>query len=215
MSTSTMTSRKSWGTLDSAEHDGILRETVDDPLLGRRPTRLLELVVEEVVALLHGPRVGRALVATASVDVEVGEDAHEPGSEVRARRVRAPAPEGPRVRLLDEVLGLLARGHETTRYAVNLVGQLENLLFETSAIAGLLGDPTGVCLGLGHRARTVTVQRLRKPALFLRNRPETGPAHRSEEVVPRHALVVPGEGDPAEQVRVRRLEARHPLERRS
>ena len=118
MSTSTITSRKSCGTADSAATMSSWRQALDDPLLvevavaGRR----LEPVVEEVVALLQRLRLRRALRAAAAIDVEVGQDAEQPGAEVRAGREAPPAPESACIGLLHQVLGLL-RVEPTSRLA--------------------------------------------------------------------------------------------------
>ena len=85
---------------------------LDDLLLFGLAARLLEPVVEEVVAFLERLGVRRALPAPAAVDVEVREDAEEPGPEVRARLERPPVAKRARVRLLDEVFGLLAAGRQ-------------------------------------------------------------------------------------------------------
>ena len=62
----------------------VLRQPLVDALLvGDRPPGLLELVDEEVVALLERLHVRRALQPAAAVDVEVREDAEEPGAQVR------------------------------------------------------------------------------------------------------------------------------------
>ena len=108
MSTRTITSRKSCGHVRERVDDGVLREPLDDALLVGAAGGLLEPVVEEVVAFLHRLHVRRALLPAPAVDVEVRQDAHEPGAEVRARGVGAPAAKGPRIGLLDEILGLLA-----------------------------------------------------------------------------------------------------------
>ena len=82
--------------------DAVLREPLDHALLvgvlvGDRG---LELVVEEVVAFLERLGVGRALHAAAAVDVQVGQDAQQPGAQVRARLVLLPGAEGARVGVL-------------------------------------------------------------------------------------------------------------------
>ncbi len=102
--------------------------------------RLGELVVEVVVVRLERLHLRRALLAAPAVDVEVRQDPQEPRAEVRARRVRAPAAERPRVRLLDEVVRLLARAREMPRDAVDLVGEAERLLLEADAVARLDGE---------------------------------------------------------------------------
>ena len=56
-------------------------------------------------------------------------------------RVRAPAAERARVRLLHEILGLLPRAGEVPRDAVHLVGERERLLLEAHAVARLGRDP--------------------------------------------------------------------------
>ena len=111
------------------------------------PVSTLEAVVEEVVAFLDRLRRGRALLAAAAVDVEVREDAHEPRAQIRARRIGAPAAEGPRVGLLDEVLGLLARRDEPSRDPIDLIRQLQHLLLEANTLARLFCDATSIGLG--------------------------------------------------------------------
>ena len=98
---------------------------------------LLHAVVEEVVAFLERLRLGLALQPAAAVDVEVREDAEEPRAHVRAGRVRLPAAKGARVGLLDEILGLLARGNEAAGNAVDLVCKLKRFLLEADAVTGL------------------------------------------------------------------------------
>src|SRR5262249_21478205 len=92
-------------------------------------------------AFLERLHLGRALRAAAAVDVQVREDPQEPRPQVRAGRERAPTPERPCVRLLHEILGLLARRDEPARDAVDLVGELERLLLEVHAVASHLGEP--------------------------------------------------------------------------
>src|SRR5262249_2611816 len=116
------------------------------------PVGRLDLVVEVVVAVLVDRRgLRRALLPAAAIDVEVGEDSKEPRAEVRARSERAPAAKGARVRLLHQVLRLLARPDEMPGDPEALVRQLERLFFETNAVTRLLRNPPGVCLrGLAH-----------------------------------------------------------------
>src|SRR6266545_3763499 len=119
-----------------------VRERVDDRTLRK---------------LLDRRRLRRALLAPAAVDIEVREDAEQPGAQVRAGSERAPAPKCPRIRLLHQVLGLLAGADQVPRNPENLVGQLQRLFFETNAITRLLGDAPGLCLGrLAHRATLPT-----------------------------------------------------------
>ena len=68
-------------------HDGVLRQALDDDVLLERllARRRGELVREVVVGLLERLRLRRALDAAATVDVQVREDAQEPGAHVRAR----------------------------------------------------------------------------------------------------------------------------------
>ena len=214
MSTSTITSRKSCGTFESASHDGVLREPLDDPLLVPRRPSLLEPVVEEVVALLHRLHVGRALLAAAAVDVEVREDAHEPGPEVRPRRVGAPAPEGARVGLLDEVLGLLA----ASRRAVVLPGRPGRTARAPPPRSGRGRGPRSAIrrASVSGSAIAPDSNKLNVPRSAAysgrsgveRRKPRA--VERREELVAVDALVVPGERDLAEEVRVGRLE---PVER--
>src|SRR5947209_830438 len=132
----------------------VLRESLDHALLVRvrLPRRLLELVVEEVVAFLERLAVGRALSAAAAIDVQVGENSQEPGAQVRARREGAPAAEGARVGLLHQILGLLAGGHEAPSDSVDLIGKCKRVLLKTNAVAGVLREPSSVFRGdLAHR----------------------------------------------------------------
>ena len=59
-------------------------------------------------------------------------------------RVLAPRAKRALVRLLHEILGLLARADQPAGHAVDLVAQLERLLFEANAVARLLGEPAGI-----------------------------------------------------------------------
>ena len=145
MSTSTIASRKSWGTSASASTTAVLREALDHALLvgvlvgdGR-----LELVVEEVVAFLERLRVGAALRAAAAVDVEVREDAQEPGAQVGAGLVLLPGAEGACVGVLDEVFGFLAGAGEPPGDTVDLVAQLERLFLEANTVTLNLRDAAG------------------------------------------------------------------------
>ena len=129
--------------------DGVvLRESLVDALLGG-VAGLLELVVEEVVALLERLHVGRALQAPAAVDVEVGEDPEEPRAQVRARLEGLPGAKGACVRLLHQILSFLSTGHEPPCDAIDLVGQVERLFLETNAVAGLFGQLPRLRLGSG------------------------------------------------------------------
>ena len=101
------------------------------------PGGLLHAVVEEIVAFLERLRLRLALQTAAAIDVEVREDAEKPRAHVRSGRVRLPAAEGAGIRLLDEILGLLARGDEATRDAVDLICKLERLLLEADAVTGI------------------------------------------------------------------------------
>src|SRR5262249_5279651 len=95
----------------------------------------------------------------AAVDVEVGEDAKEPGPEIRARCERPPAPERSCICLLDKILCLLARADESPRNPVHLVGERERLFLEARTVASLARDPPRLGLGarLAHR-RTVPLR---------------------------------------------------------
>src|SRR6187551_1812480 len=75
--------------------DLVLGEALDDPRLVVGARVRFEPVVEEVVPFLEGLGRRRALLTAAAVDVQVREDPEEPGAEVRARRVGAPAAESP------------------------------------------------------------------------------------------------------------------------
>ena len=67
--------------------------------------------------------------------------------------VRAPASERARVRLLDEIVGVLARAGEMARDAVHLVGERERLLLEAHAVASARSDTRSV-RRLGHAGHT-------------------------------------------------------------
>src|SRR5438105_7248426 len=103
--------------------------------VARAVARRLQPVVEEVVAFLERLHVWGALLAAAAVDVQVREDAQEPGAQVRPRLERAPAAEGASVRLLHQVLGLLARAYEVAGHAVDLIRQCKSVLLEAHAVA--------------------------------------------------------------------------------
>ena len=150
--------------------DVVLREPLDDVLLVSVAVArgLLEPVVQEVVTFLKRLLVRRALLAPAAVDVQVGEDPQQPGTQVRARSERAPAAKGPRVGLLDEVLGLLARRHEPPGDAVDLVRELERLLLEANAAPRLRCRPPGCrfFFGTAHGGATLAAcpsRRLKRP----------------------------------------------------
>src|SRR5581483_3411824 len=112
--------------------DRVLREPLDHAVLVGIlvAERRLELVVEEVVAFLERLYVGRPLQAAAAVDVQIREDAEQPCAEVRARLVLLPRAERARVRLLHQVLCLLARADEPAGDAIDLIAELERFLFE-------------------------------------------------------------------------------------
>src|SRR5579864_5153688 len=96
--------------------DVVLREPLDDAfLVARTAVGLREPVVQEIVVRLETLHRRRALRAAPAVDVQVRQDAQQPGTQIRAGLVRAPAAKGPRVRLLDEVFGLFARAGEMAR----------------------------------------------------------------------------------------------------
>ena len=157
MSTSTITSRKSCGTAESAATTSSCesRSTTRSCVADRLARRLLELVVEVVVAFLERLHLGRALLAPAAVDVEVREDPEEPRAQVRPRRVRAPAAERPRIRLLHQVLGLLAAADETPRHPVDLIRELERFLLEPHAVACLRRQAPGLRWGSSRSPATL------------------------------------------------------------
>src|SRR5581483_5483311 len=99
---------------------------------------------EVVVAFLERRLLRSALHTAAAVDVQVREDAEQPGPEVRARLVLLPRAERSRVRVLHEVLGLLPRAGQPPCNAVDLVAQLQCLFFEADTITGLLRYPAGL-----------------------------------------------------------------------
>src|SRR4051812_40803540 len=127
--------------------DRSLRELLDHALLVERPAvRFLDLVVEVVVRMLvDRRRLRRALLAATAVDVQVREDAKQPGAKVRAGSERPPAAERARVGFLHQVFGFLARADEVPRDAENLVGEVQRFFLETNTITCLLGNTPGVC----------------------------------------------------------------------
>src|SRR5262245_35201783 len=111
-------------------------EQLDNTLLeeGLLALRSDHLVGGGMVALLHRLEVGRALDLAAAIEVEVGEDAEEPGSEVRPRGVRAPTPEGPPIGFLDKILCFLTGTDEPAGHAIDLVGKFQGLFLEADPI---------------------------------------------------------------------------------
>src|SRR5207249_1678976 len=156
-------------------HDGILRQALDDTVLVEHVLAAGggELVREVVVALLERLHVGRALDAPAPVDVEVREDAKEPGAHVRTRTEGAPAPKRPRIRHLHQIFCLLTGPDQPSRNSVDLVGEPECLLLEPDAIACFGGDASrfGGRLGVAHRATVPTRYRRLQRAPFRRYSP--------------------------------------------
>src|SRR6266545_711097 len=126
MSTSTMASRKSCGTADSAATTSSWERRSSTRSSSTFPTR--------------------------TIDVEVRQDAEKPGAQIRAGRVGAPAAKRPRIGLLHQVLRLLARGDQATGDPVNLVGKFECLLFETDTVTRFGGQPArlGIARDLAH-----------------------------------------------------------------
>src|SRR4029077_19631553 len=123
-------------------HDVVLRQALHDPVfVGVAVSALREPVVEEIVVRLERLHLWRALLPPSAVDVEVGEDPQQPGTHVRARRERAPAAERARVRLLHELVSVLARRSEVAGYAVALVGKSERVLLDPDAVARLGRQP--------------------------------------------------------------------------
>ena len=120
--------------------------------------RLGHLVGEVVVAFLDRLHIRCALDLATPVEVEVREDAQQPGAEIRARGVGAPAPECTTVGVLDKILSLFTGSDEPACYAIHLVGESECLFLEANAIASLRRDPAPFDFGLcfTHRA-TVAV----------------------------------------------------------
>ena len=123
--------------LGQRSDDVVLRQPLDDAVLVARAAVAgrLELVVEEVVAFLERLHVGRALLPPAAVDVQVREDAQQPRAQVRAGLERAPTAEGARVRLLHQILGLLAGADEMAGDSIDLIRQCKRVLLEAHAVA--------------------------------------------------------------------------------
>ena len=138
--------------------DAALREPLDHLVLLERLLALggRDLVGEVVVAFLERLEIGRALDLAAPVEVQVGEDPQQPGAQVRAGRVGAPAPERPRIRLLHQLFRLLSRPDQASRHAIDLVSELERLLLEAHPIARLARDPAGICFGFGSASASLT-----------------------------------------------------------
>src|ERR671920_1375106 len=70
-------------------------------------------------------------------------------AEVGSGRELLPAPEGAGVRLLDQVLGLLAGIDHMPRDSIDLICEVKCLLLETHAVACLSRD--AACVGVGSR----------------------------------------------------------------
>ena len=121
----------------------VLRESLEHALLIGLAGDVLDPVVEEVVALLQWLLVGRPLCAAPAVDVQIREDAQQPGAQVRPGRVRLPAAERPRVGLLHQVLGLFLGARDASSHAVNLICKRKRLLLEVDAIARVLCQSPG------------------------------------------------------------------------
>ena len=154
--------------------DAVLREPREHALLllGLRvAARRGQAVVEEVVALLHRLGLRPALPRARPVDVQVREDAEQPGAQVRAGLVRAPAPERPRVGLLHQILGLLTRPDQPPGDVVDLVGELERFLLEAHPPARIVRELPRLLRGhLGHRSNLAAHSQAHKtgaePLLF-------------------------------------------------
>src|SRR5205814_4935817 len=97
-----------------------------------------------VVAFLERRLLGGALHATATVDVQVREDAEQPCPQIRPRLKLLPRAEGTCIRVLHEILRLLARAHEASSHAVDLITELKRLFLEMHTIACLLGKLPGL-----------------------------------------------------------------------
>jgi hypothetical protein len=93
------------------------------------------------------------LDAAATVDVEVREDAEEPGAHVRPRGEAAPATEGPRIRFLHQILRFFPSGNKPSCHTVDLIGERERFLLEPHPVAGFCRDQaaSGLRLGITHR----------------------------------------------------------------
>ena len=194
--------------MSSCESRSTTRSSSDSPSV-----RLRELVVEEIVVRLERPASAACAASRRpAVDVEVREDAQQPRAEIRPGLVRAPASERARVRLLDELVGVLARVREVARDAVHLIGERERLFLEAHAVARLGRDARAPPTRLGssrcrlsHEAsvppcsmtpergcgdsRSGGIASSRKPAL----------AHRREQRLTARLLVVPRERDLAHE----------------
>jgi len=92
------------------------------------------------------------------VDVEVRENAQEPGAQVRSGGELAPRTEGTLVRLLHQILGFLTGADKASCHAVDLIAQLERLLLKTNTSPRFLREPAGVIRrrnALAHPAKTL------------------------------------------------------------
>src|SRR5206468_11594038 len=76
-----------------------------------------------------------ALLPAATIDVEVREDPEQPRAQVRAGLERAPTAEGACVRLLHQVLGLLAGTDEMASDSIDLIRQCKCVLLEAHSVA--------------------------------------------------------------------------------
>ena len=103
----------------------------------------LEPVVEEVVAFLERLLIRCPLRAAAAVDVQVREDAQQPGAKIGPGSERLPAPKRPGVRLLHQVLGFFLAARDPTCDSIYLVCKRKRFLLEMDTISRALCDSPG------------------------------------------------------------------------
>ena len=150
----------------------VLRETLDDAVLvGRTVRGLFEPVVEEVVPFLERLRIWLPLDPTPAIDVQVREDAKQPGTKIRSGRERAPRTKRARVSLLHQVVGLLAGTHEMARDSINLIRQCKSVLLEAHAVACSRCQPPSLRLPSrlahsGHPSKALTALTTRRFSSF-------------------------------------------------
>src|SRR4029453_13288416 len=190
----------------SERRDGVvLGEPLPDATpVGVPVTRLFQAVVEELVVLLQRLLVGSALDLAAAVDVQVGKNPEEPGAEVRPGLEGSPRAKGAGVGVLNEVLRLLTGAGQSPRHLVDLIGQLQCLLFEADTVACLACQLPRIGLGasLAHSLDRSSLAQMETPCVFalFRALAETGPVQGGDEALAVGDLVVPVQGDLAHQV---------------
>ena len=97
---------------------------------------------------------GRALFASAAVDVEVRQDAHQPRSEVGARGVGAPAAGALAHTSPGRSSCLLSARHQAARDPIDLICKFEHLFLEADTVTSLGRQAAGVGFSLCHPSDT-------------------------------------------------------------